>query len=424
MRVLFSHKHKSVAMARSRNNFLHRLFKRPGEVEQRSAAPDVSINFGGQTWAVQNPDVACKISAVYSAVKLISERVAALPCVLKRYNNSLKYYAPDFGNPLYNVLAVKPNNHTTAYNMWQSAVVQILLNGNAYLVFSTKADGKHDGLILLYPNTVTYDPMEEVYMVYDPYNGISGNYREKDIIHLRNMSVSSDGRTGDSVLQMAAKALGIAASANEETANMFTTGARFHGIITAKESAGAGFGRLQEGQVDTTRNRIKSELAKGEQITYLPDNLQFTPISMTASDIELLNSKIFSVREIARFFRVDPSLLYEGTGGNTYSNVEMNQVSFLNNTLEPILRNIEMELTAKLIDPNDYGYRRIEFDRERLYMSDPTAEANYMKATIEAGVMTINDWRKKKGMPSVPDGDTIMVSANTMTLNSRINGEN
>jgi hypothetical protein len=79
------------------------------------------------------------------------------------------------------------------------------------------------------------------------------------------------------------------------------------------------------------------------------------------------------------------------------------------------------ELNAKLIDPMMRGYYKIQFDREALYTTDLTTKANYMKATIEAGVRTVNEWRRADGFPMLEGGDEAVVSANLVTLKSRIN---
>ena len=113
-------------------------------------------------------------------------------------------------------------------------------------------------------------------------------------------------------------------------------------------------------------------------------------------------------------------MLYED-GGSTYSNAEMDSVLFLNGALSPLLRQIELELSAKLIADEERGYYKIQFDREALYTTDLTTKANYMKATIESGVRTVNEWRKVEGFPALVGGDEAVVSANLVTLKSRIN---
>lgn len=102
----------------------------------------------------------------------------------------------------------------------------------------------------------------------------------------------------------------------------------------------------------------------------------------------------------------------------------MSQVSFLTDTLNPILRKIENEFHAKLVLPemaNDYKF---EFDTSTIYTTDLTTEAAYMEKTINTGVMTINEWRRKKGLKPVDGGDQTLVSCNVAPIgSSKIQGE-
>ena len=126
-----------------------------------------------------------------------------------------------------------------------------------------------------------------------------------------------------------------------------------------------------------------------------------------------------SIREIARFFRVHPELLYEGTN-NTYKSSEVPNVMFLTQTLAPLLVQIESELLIKLVPRTLWGRLRIHFDREAMYLTDLGTEAAYIKSTLEAGVYTVNDWRAKKGLPAINNGDAVLVSANLKTLNALV----
>ena len=96
-------------------------------------------------------------------------------------------------------------------------------------------------------------------------------------------------------------------------------------------------------------------------------------------------------------------------------------MKFRNFTLSNLFRQIEVAFTCVLIPKEQRAYYRIEFDKDALYTTDIMTKANYMKATIEAGVRTVNEWRKADGYPALEGGDEAVVSANLVTLKSRIN---
>ena len=90
----------------------------------------------------------------------------------------------------------------------------------------------------------------------------------------------------------------------------------------------------------------------------------------------------------------------------------MANVAFLSDTLNPLLRKIETELLRKLIAPSLCGKRKFEFDRESLYACDLNSRVKYQQMTIQTGLMTVNEWRKKENKPAVEGGDIVLVSAN------------
>jgi HK97 family phage portal protein len=139
--------------------------------------------------------------------------------------------------------------------------------------------------------------------------------------------------------------------------------------------------------------------------------MKFQSITLSPADAKVLESKQVTIRDIARFFRVHPDLLYEGSN-NTYKAAEVPNVMFLTQTLEPLLVQIEQELLVKLLPRAVWGKRRITFDRETLYTTDLQTEGNYYEKMLQTGIYTVNELRAKKGMPPVEGGDVPLVSAN------------
>ena len=392
------------------------IFRRKREVRSVS----VPRSFDGiPVYFATSPNFAEKVAAVHACQKLIAETIAKIPLEFKRYNSVGRYYVRDVKNHLFDVLAVQPNSRMTSYDLMAAVVMQMLNYGNAYLMPMRNAMGEVEELLLL--NGVNYDKYSNTYYVADNINKISGAYTADQIIHLRNLS--NDPYVGESAVRRASRVIGISAAADTELAALFSTGSRYRGIISGGETQALGFGANAVKGLQEIRDQLTEELRNGETIVYLPGDKKFTPFSMTPADVQLLDNKKFTVDEIARFFGV-PASLIGGEGGGSYSNAEGESVRFMNQTLSPLLRQIEIALFAKLVAPEQRGYYRIQFDREALYTTDLTTKANYMKSTIEAGVRTVNEWRKADGFPSLEGGDEAVVSANLVTLKSRINEGN
>ena len=131
--------------------------------------------------------------------------------------------------------------------------------------------------------------------------------------------------------------------------------------------------------------------------------------------MQFLETRKFTVREICRFFNVPPQLVYDATAEN-YKTAELTNVAFLSNTLNPILRKIEVELHRKLVAPSLCCKRRFEFDRRGIYACDLDSKVKYIAQTIAAGVYTVNEWRKEENKAPAEGGDIVLISANLRKL--------
>ena len=393
------------------------IFRKQQRSEEAPAAPNiitypVSIDAGADV--VTRKELAMKIAAVYRCVDVVSKGVAQLPLVVKRKEDD--YFVIDnedvFG--LTYILQMRPNERLSAYEFKKAAMVQILIgNGNAYVFPEWGADG-YDSLILLSPGSCTYDVYSNTYIVSDPINKVYGTFDADEIIHLKNLSLDG-GYTGVSTLQYASRTLAISANADSANVESFKTRGTLSGFVSGKNNSTLGFGTIQDTQLQGVADNIEKQLASGKKIFNLPGEMSFNQISLSPSDIQLLETKTFNVLDICRFFGVHPDKVFAQQTAN-YKASEMSQVSFLTDTLQPILTQIENELQIKLIPRELAMQYKIDFDIEPLLQTDLLTQADYINKTISSGVKTVNQWRKKFGQAPVEGGDKVLVSANLKAL--------
>lgn len=358
------------------------------------------------------------IATVYRCVQLLSDSVAALTLEVLRWKDDR--FQVDVNNPLNYLLRVQPMPEMSIFDFWSFAVRQMLLQGNAYIV-PRYVLGELTDLVLCSNNTVNHDALNETYSVCDPYNGVYGTFKESEVIHL--YLHTSDGKTGESVLQHARRVAGIAMAGDTETANRFTNGGNVRGLVSNDKSA-IGFGEYQDSELEKTAQDIDGRFSAGEHIVSLPGQVDFKQISLSSTDMQFLESRKFTVREICRFFGVQPSFVFDDTSNN-YKSAEMANITFLSMTLDPILKRIEAEFNRKLISRSQYTKRAFKFDRRGIYSLDLQSLAEYQKKTIESGIYTINDWRRLENLPEVPGGDVVHVSTNLAPLGSdKLSGNN
>lgn len=370
----------------------------------------------GSSYAV-GPDMAMKLAAVYRCTSIVSGTVASLPLQIKKKVDGSYWKTEDTGR-LANLLALKPNERQTSFDLIRNAVVQILNQGNAYIYPEWRMNGDLGRLILLSPNTCTYDKMSNRYIVNDMVNHVFGTFEADEMIHLRNLSTDG-GYLGVSTLRYAAKVLRIASKSDDKSEEVYSPGGTRRGFVTGGDVYVKGVGPFQDNELKNVADRVSEELKSGKQIMNLPAGTGFSAIDLSPADSRLLENKQFGVLEICRFYGVHPDKVFAGQSTN-YKASEMSQVLFMSDTLQQILKQISLEFTAKLFVPSQYGRYRIEFSIKDFYNTDLITQATVTEKNIQAGLQTINEARLEKGYPPVPGGDELLVSANLMPVGKKI----
>ncbi len=367
---------------------------------------------GGVFWPAYTGQTALCVATVYRCVKLLSESVANLSVQYMRYKGGI--FVEDTDSRLSYLLNVQPDKAANAFDFWAQVVQNILLDGNAYIVpFYSAVSMDFDRLALCGRGTVAHNTVNDTYHVCDTANGVYGDFDESEIIHLKGLA-AYDPKMGVSVLTFARLTLDIAAVGDAETYDRFKNGGNVRGII-GNDTSVRGFGEYQDKELEKTAENLDDRFRNGERIVSLPGQVEFKPLSLSSTDMQFLESRKFTVRDICRFFGVHPSFVFDDTSNN-YKSAEMANVAFLSNTLNPLLRKIETELQRKLFSASQYGKRRIQFDRRGLYACDLESRVKYQSDTIAAGLYTVNEWRKEENKPAVEGGDRVLVSANLKSI--------
>lgn len=351
------------------------------------------------------------IATVYRCVKLLSESVASLPLQYLRRKDGIFQEVSDAR--LDYLLNVQPDYAVNAFDQMRQVVEEMLLEGNAYIVpVYNPGTLVLERLALCGRGTVTHDTVNDIYHVYDIEHGIGGTYREEEIIHLKGMTLR-DVKRGVSVLTYARLTMKIAETGDKETQKRFAKGGNVRGIISNGPIT-QGFGEYQDEELEKLATVLDGRFQNGHNIVALPGQGSLQQLSLSSTDMQFLESRKFTVREICRFFGVHPSFVFDDTSNN-YKSAEQANVAFLSHTLAPLLRGIEVELRRKLIPPSLSAKYKFQFDRRSLHACDLDGMMNYRSKLLQTGT-TVNEIRRMDNLLPVEGGDTVMVSANLRTL--------
>lgn len=134
--------------------------------------------------------------------------------------------------------------------------------------------------------------------------------------------------------------------------------------------------------------------------------MDYKQLGMTNQDAEWLQSRTFTIGDIARIFNISPIFLQEYSN-SSYSNFSEASRAFLSQTLRPWLTNFEQQLKdALMVDLNRTSPRYlIEFDTSDLLRTSQNDRFNSYEVAIKSGVMCPNEVRRKEGLTPYAGGD-------------------
>jgi len=241
----------------------------------------------------------------------------------------------------------------------------------------------------------------------------------EDVLHFRNTFLTPDLLYGIPTLQFAMRSLQISATGDEQTLQDMAKGGRYKVLLQEKEALPVGTrGRANANQLKEITRRFREDWASNDVL--LLDNVAGAQmLSQTSQQLQLLESRGFEVKSLARLLGIPLVMMMEGDGGS-YKMPELATQEFMLRTIQPRIREHEDEMNSKLLSVGDFGKRRIHICEKALRRLDPMQQANLDKSRLETGAMTINEIRQQYDQPAVENGDEPMASANMMTLKALI----
>lgn len=337
------------------------------------------------------PTTAQGVSAVYACVQAIAETTASLPLILFKRNGDDRERASD--HPLYRVLHDQANPEQTALEAREYMQAAVLLRGNAFARIVRGWDGQVRELWPLNPDNVQVQRTSSG-LVYDyTKDGVLTRLLAHEVLHLRHR-LGDDGVMGVSPIAAARGVVELAQAENEHGRNTFTNGAKLLGVLKFP-------GRLKPEQRQAIATSWASQHAGGGnagRTAILEEGVDFQALSMTLEDAEWIAARQFSVEEVARLFRVPPTVIGDLRNGNYSNSVEMAR-QFVTQTLRRHLVAWEQGIAAKCL--TDAGRRMYfaEHQVEGLLRGDSVNRAQFYASAIESGWMKPSYAARMENMP-------------------------
>ncbi|QIB32689.1 phage portal protein [Ancylobacter pratisalsi] len=350
------------------------------------AAPDAELQavFGALPSGLSvGAAQALTVPAVASAIRLLSEASACLDLKVMRRVGGTDTEASD--HPVAQLFADRPNDWTGTFDFIRDMVAAALISDKGSLALANKINGRVIELVRYEPAHFTVD--------------YSGDGRLEPSFRINNVPVSADDVVhlrspfARCPLSLAADAIGVAKTMEQHAGRLFRDGARPSGVLS-----------LADRTTPEALKRIRDawQLAHGNGksggTAIVEGGATYAQLTMLSTDAQFLELRTFQIVEIARAFRVPPSMLYE-LDRATWSNSEQMGKEFLTYSLEPWLRAFEASLRRALFSAEERGEYRVAFDRDDLTRASLTERASAISSLIASRVLNPNEGREWLDMP-------------------------
>ena len=349
---------------------------------------------GFATWAgtVVNQKNALEIGAAYACVRLLSDTISTLPVdtFVRRDGNRLPYRP----RPAWVYEPEGPGSSRIEY--YKQIVVSMLLSHGAVVQILRNGAGEIVALQPLDPTRVDIRRNRETRLREFVIDGGQAILPGEDVLYIPEMRRPGSLK-GVSRVDELKQTLGLAKALDEFASRYFSNGANTSGIIEFP-------GNLTQEQakdlVDSFEAGHKG-LKKAHRPGVLSGGAKFTKTGSDGEQAQMLQSRQFSVEEVARVFRVPPSMIGLNTpGAMSYASVEHNAIQFTRYSLTPLIAAIE-EAHNRLL-PGEV-FLRVNMDG--LLRGDSATQAQVFSTALQAGYMSVNEARGLMDMRPVEGGD-------------------
>lgn len=349
---------------------------------------------------IVGPETALKHSVVYACAGLLSGAVGRMPILVR--SDAVEAEA------LQRLLNREPDPLFSAHCFWGWIVSSMLLSrtGMGYARIIRDSRGRPITLRACHSDNVEPRIVRGRLRYRLQWHAADAN-TTVDLDQSDMLAVPGEGYNGVRACSVvrwgAARAIGLQEQMDRAAGDHFSRGALQRLAIVFKS-------RRSAEQLKAYREGYAAAYGRGTQTRHTPlmldEDASVVPLTLSAEDSQLLESREFAVDDIARAFRV-PSFLINREQKTTSFGSGVTEIahSFVRFTIAPILARIQGEIERKLV-PRHQRWT-VEHDTSVLTRAVESERYRAAKTAVGGPWMTINEARQQEGLPPLPDGDVV-----------------
>lgn len=346
---------------------------------------------------------------VYRCVNLIARGLASVPWLLYERQKHVEHELEK--HPLLDLLRTPSPRHAESAFV-ESLVSYLLLSGNTYIEAVFNDLNQPQELYPLRPDRIKVIPGHGgVATAYEysvgghkkviPVDPLSGS---SSLLHLKLFNPLNDWY-GMSPLEAASGAIDQHNAVAGHNLSLLQNGGRPSGAFMIRPTAN-GYSLTDE-QRQSLREDIRSVYEGSRnagRVIVLEGDFDWKEMGLSPKDLDFIEGKNLSAREITQAFGVPP-MLAGVPGDATFANYKEARFHLWEDTILPLLEFLVAEFNLWLT-PYFGQNLRLGYDIDAIPALAPRREAAWAKVN-QAGFLTLNEKRQALGYGPLPNGDTL-----------------
>jgi HK97 family phage portal protein len=366
-------------------------------------------------------DTALNHSVVWACNRLISETQGATPLVMLQQKGKAKQLATD--HPMFSAMRHAPNDEMSAMSFQETRTSHCALQGNGYAqIIRRSGTGTAIELRPLDPSQVGVDREKTgqrrlVYIVKHGLGGVAGNNettytvqagKPQDILHIRGLGW--DGLRGYSVITMARQSIGTSLSVERNVARFYANGGRVPYVLEMAKKF------KSDPEFDKFRADWEKTYAEPHKVPILENDIKYTKIGLSAVDAQMLETRLFDIHEICRWWVMSPHLVGDLSRA-TFSNIEQLALEFVKITMQPWYTRWEQDMWRCVLTPEEkhQGYY-FKHNVNELLRGDFLTRMQGYGVGLQNGVYMPNECRDFEDMDPYKGGDVAHIQLNMQSV--------
>jgi HK97 family phage portal protein len=370
---------------------LNRLFEERAISFQTVFEAGDDISFGNLSDTAIDSKTVFQVNAVFSAVSLIADTISTLPldCYI-RFDGQRRAFRP---KPSW---VEKPDIALPRIAFYNSVIVSLLLDGNAFVRVFSNRSGEVVNLVVLNPRTVTVTRTPRGTLSFTV-EGEDKVLSQEDMIFIPDVLRPGTIR-GVSRVEALKENFGLALALEKFAATFFGNGTNLSGVIEYP-------GQLSFEQSENLRNSFDSKhrgWRRGHRTGILSGGASFKTTQVDPEASQSIEARRLAVEDVARAFNV-PAHMLNIPGTTSYASVEQNNIQFITHTLRPIVQKLEDSFSPLMARYPGGENAFVKWNLDGLARADLASRTTSYSAMIQMGAMSINDVRRLEDMSDIDD---------------------